>query len=136
MLRKKAAGQDSGDTIIGKGTFIQGELKGTGLIRVDGKVVGTIETTGDVVVGSGGEVQARIRAENVVAAGQVRGTVTAAGRLEISRTGKLYADATVGALVIEDGALFQGQCKMIEEAPKSREDLFADLKAVDENEPE
>ncbi len=129
MLKKKRSIQGCGETIIGQGTAIEGNIKATGLVRIDGKIEGTIETQGDLVVGTDGIVNAQIQAENVVVAGQVHGAITASGRLEIGKTGKLYADAQVGALVIEEGALFQGQCQMAEHPPGTKEELFRNLQA-------
>ncbi len=128
-MRRKTVGGNSGDTIVGQGTEIQGNLKATGLIRVDGKIEGTVETKGDFVVGSAGHVQAEITAQNVIVSGQVQGKITALGRLEIGKTGRLYADASVGSLAIEDGAVYQGQCKML--SKESTEDEFRDEIAVE-----
>lgn len=130
MFKNKASAQGSGETIIGQGTAIQGSIKAVGLVRIDGRVEGTIETDGDLVIGNSGSVEAQMKAKNVIVAGHGQGSIIATGRLEISKTGKLIADAQVGALVIEEGAVFQGQCQMLDDVPPDRkEELFRDLQS-------
>lgn len=140
MLKRKKTTppRSSGETIIGQGTEIKGSIVADGLMRIDGKFEGTIETEGDLVVGNTGVVDAQIQAGNLMVAGEVRGKIAQVGRLEIGRSGKLFADAKVEQLVIEQGALFQGQCLMdnapkeVAEQKKSREELFSELEAVEE----
>ena len=63
------------DTLIGKNTVIQGNLMLLESIRIDGKVVGNVESAKDelvtVVVGESGELQGNIMAHRVVIAGKV-----------------------------------------------------------------
>src|SRR5690554_4924112 len=92
------------DTIIGKTTELTGTIKTSGSVRIDGKFKGEIFTTADVVIGDQGEVTAEIHAVNLTIAGKVEGNVEVKGRLEIVPTGTLLGNATVGVLVIEEGA--------------------------------
>lgn len=103
---------DKVDTIIGAGTTFVGELQVKGTLRVDGRCEGKITSSGDVVVGEAGLVVSTIQARNLQASGTIKGHVKATGVLEITATGKLYGDIEVGKLMISDGAVFQGQCKM------------------------
>jgi cytoskeletal protein CcmA (bactofilin family) len=104
------------ETIIGPTTSIHGDIKADGTLRVDGLVEGTIEAAGNVIVGQSGRVTASIEGQNVLIAGAVRGNITAAQRLEIVATGKVWGDITVRALLIEEGGLFRGQSIMRDEA--------------------
>ena len=101
------------DTIIGKTTELTGTIKTSGSVRIDGKFKGEIFTTADVVIGDQGEVTAEIHAVNLTIAGKVEGNVEVKGRLEIVPTGRLLGNATVGVLVIEEGARLEGQIEMI-----------------------
>ena len=75
---------------------------------------------GNVIIGQTGRVTASIAGLNVLIAGVVRGNVTAAQRLEIVATGKVWGDIQVHALLIEEGGLFRGQSVMPEEgAPEA-----------------
>ncbi|MBS3984913.1 MAG: polymer-forming cytoskeletal protein [Selenomonadales bacterium] len=103
---------DRVDTIIGAGTVFTGDLEIKGTLRIDGKCEGKITSSGDVVVGEGGLVVSAVEARNLQVAGTVRGGIKTSGILEISATGKVYGDIEVGKVVIADGAIFQGQCRM------------------------
>ncbi|MDP3488356.1 MAG: polymer-forming cytoskeletal protein [Bacillota bacterium] len=108
---------DRVDTIIGAGTVFVGDIHVKGTLRIDGRVEGKIECSGDVVIGEGGVAETAVQARNLKVAGVLKGNATASGVLEITDTGKLFGDIEVGKLVISDGALFQGQCTMKVEAP-------------------
>lgn len=101
------------DTIIGKDTTVKGRIDAEGGIRVDGKFEGQIFTSGDVIVGETGSLVADVEAKNISIAGEVRGNVLARGKLELIPTGKLFGDVRMAILVVEDGAVFQGQCEML-----------------------
>jgi cytoskeletal protein CcmA (bactofilin family) len=103
---------DKVDTIIGKGTEFSGTIKASGLLRIEGKVEGEIESSGDVVLAEGSEVNAELKARHSVIAGTYSGNISLEGKLEIRATGKVRGDVRVAGLVIEDGAHFDGKCEM------------------------
>lgn len=103
---------DKVNTLIGLGTEITGTLKANGGIRIDGRVEGQVVNDGDLVVGEEGVVEASVKTRNVTVAGEIRGNVEASGRVEIVSTGRLVGDITVNALVIHEGAVFDGNCQM------------------------
>jgi len=103
---------DKVDTIIGAGTLFVGEIHVKGTLRIDGRVEGKMICSGDIVVGESGVIEAEVRARSIKLAGILKGNTYASGILEIVSTGKLYGDIEVAKLVINDGAVFQGQCKM------------------------
>ena len=109
------------DTIIGKETNFQGNIKAHGTLRVDGKVEGEIDCQGDVVIGESGIVTAELKAKNLLVAGFIKGNVNVSGKLEIASSGKLEGDISTGSLIIDDGALFQGTCKMAKATVSSGE---------------
>ncbi|MTI79851.1 MAG: polymer-forming cytoskeletal protein [Firmicutes bacterium] len=101
------------DTIIGDGTHFNGELKVEGTLRIDGKVDGNVDINGDVVIGKTGQVKADIKGNNVSVAGDVQGNITLKGKLELHSTAKIYGDIEVAKLIVNEGAVFKGQSKMI-----------------------
>lgn len=111
----KGSGGDGGSELNGfvdAGSHLHGELHFDSSFRVEGKVEGTVVSDGHLVVGSGGEVQGEVRVGDVFVSGTVRGTVRAARRVQISSTGKVFADLHTPSLVVEDGAIFEGSCSM------------------------
>lgn len=100
------------DTIVGKDTVIDGVIEAKGVLRVEGKVTGKLNTNGDIIVAAGGLVEAEIKCRSISIAGTIRGDIESSGVLAIEPTGKLYGDISVAKLSIGDGAVFHGACKM------------------------
>ncbi|MBT9175838.1 MAG: hypothetical protein DDT20_00138 [Firmicutes bacterium] len=109
---KDERANDKIDTIVGAGAVFTGDLDIKGTLRVDGKYEGKITSSGDVVIGESGQLVATVQARNLQVAGTVKGGIKTFGVLEISSTGKVYGDIEVGKVIIADGAIFQGQCRM------------------------
>jgi len=103
---------DRVDTIIGAGTVFVGDIHVKGTLRIDGRAEGKVECSGDVVIGEGGVAETGVQARNLKVSGTLKGNAKASGTLEITDTGKIFGDIEVGKLVINDGAVFQGQCTM------------------------
>ncbi|SJZ80504.1 bactofilin family protein [Selenihalanaerobacter shriftii] len=97
------------ETIIGKGTKIEGTIETETSLRVDGALNGKLKSQGDVVVGEDGVLEADIEAKNITVAGSITGNVIASGKLVIVSTGKLIGDIKIANLIVEDGAVFKGQ---------------------------
>jgi len=123
MFRKDIAPaqeQDKVNTLIGVGTEIKGTIKASGGIRIDGRVDGELHHEGDLIVGEEGVVEATIKTRNATVAGEVRGNIEASGRVEIVSTGKVLGDLVVTTLVINEGAVFDGNCQMRQTGPDAQ----------------
>ncbi len=108
-----ASGEGKPETIVGSTTSIEGAvIKSDGNLRLDGSVEGEIDVAGTVIVGKTGRVMASIRARQVFVAGAIKGDVEAPNGLEITSTGKVFGNITVGSLQIEQGGVFRGQSFM------------------------
>ena len=102
------------DSILGPGVAWQGTLTGTGGIRIDGAFDGEIALRGLVVIGEQGRVTSdHIRAATVIVAGSVKGDITA-GRVEITRTGRVWGDVVTTSFSTEEGAFLRGKITMEE----------------------
>jgi cytoskeletal protein CcmA (bactofilin family) len=103
------------DSILGSGVAWQGTLTGTGGIRIDGAFDGEIALRGLVVVGEQGRVTCKhIRAATVIVAGSLKGDITA-GRVEITRTGRVWGDVVTTSFSTEEGAFLRGKITMEEQ---------------------
>lgn len=103
-------------TIIGSSSSFDGKLISTGIVRVDGILSGELEVDGNIIVGENGYIKGNIKSDKVVIAGKVEGNVYSSGSLELTSSGKLYGDIEVRNVTIEDGAVFEGKCTMIQSA--------------------
>lgn len=112
------------ETYIGQDTRIEGTITTSGSLRIDGEVDGEIQADGDVVVGETGRVRAGITSVNAIIAGNVTGEVRVSGRLELLGTGRLHGDAVMQTLIVEQGGLLQGNCRMGADEQPAPVELF------------
>jgi cytoskeletal protein CcmA (bactofilin family) len=111
------ADQQSGEvTIVGQGAKLEGTVVSAGSLRIDGQIKGQVNAEGDVMLSPQASVEADIRAQNVSVAGRFKGTIVVKGRAEIARGGRVDGDITSKTLVVEEGAVFQGQSIMDQQA--------------------
>ncbi|HKB18883.1 MAG TPA: polymer-forming cytoskeletal protein [Candidatus Dormibacteraeota bacterium] len=95
-------------TVLAKDDSVSGKLALKGPGHVLGNFTGQIDCDGDLLVGPDAHVEADIRGVRVTIAGLIRGNVIASGRLKITSSGRLEGDATVGALVVQEGGVHYG----------------------------
>ena len=111
-------------SIIGPGMHIVGDLVTDGTVRIEGRVEGTIRAGKAVVIGKEGELQGEIHTQDAVIGGRVRGTISAASRLELQATCDIegHIQARAQHLHLEQGARFNGQVHMLAdgEGPPTR----------------
>ncbi|HVB10753.1 MAG TPA: polymer-forming cytoskeletal protein [Bacillota bacterium] len=115
MWQRAAGGARAAvDTVIGPGCVVHGRLEGHGIIRIEGRLEGEIDTEGDVIVGEAGELLANVSARDLLLGGRLQGDVRTVGKLEILSTGRLEGDISARQLIIAEGAVFSGKCETFE----------------------
>ncbi|MEM7481172.1 MAG: polymer-forming cytoskeletal protein [Acidobacteriota bacterium] len=112
MIFKNDSSASELNGFLDRGSHIEGELRFDTSFRVDGKVTGTVTSRGILIVGESGEIDGKAEVDEVFVSGTVRGAVTARKRIHVAAGGRVYADLSTPALVIEDGAFFEGSCSM------------------------
>jgi cytoskeletal protein CcmA (bactofilin family) len=103
------------DSVLGPGVTWQGQVSGTGGVRIEGAFDGEIALRGLVVIGERGRVTCEhIRAVTVIVAGSVKGDITA-NKVEITRTGRVWGDVVTMSFSTQEGAFLRGKITMEEE---------------------
>jgi cytoskeletal protein CcmA (bactofilin family) len=102
------------ETIVSSTMRIEGELKSSGNVKIDGIVSGKVHTSQDLIVGPNAQIDADLIAGNAVVGGVVKGNVTVKGSLLILETGKVIGNISCSNLGIREGAYFSGACRMQE----------------------
>ncbi|HEX9975589.1 MAG TPA: polymer-forming cytoskeletal protein [bacterium] len=100
------------NTIIGKGSSLEGTLKVENSLRVDGRIKGHITTTDSLVIGKEGDIEGEIIAKNAIIGGRVRGKINATGKIVLESKAFFHGEMKTSRLVIDDGAVFDGRCSM------------------------
>jgi len=105
---------------VGSGTVITGEASFKSMLRVDGRFSGRISSAGGaLIVGAGGQVDANIEVAVATIHGVVNGDIIASERIELGRAAKLNGNIQTPSLMIEQGAIFEGSCKMVKASDKA-----------------
>ena len=100
-------------TIIGPGAILDGPLTTKDSTRIDGTVNGNVTISGALIVGQEGKITGTVSAMNAYVAGEITGNVSAPqGKVEISDTGKVIGDVTCKGIIIDENAVFHGNCEM------------------------
>ena len=104
----------SGDLngFLDRGSSFKGELEFEDTMRIDGKFNGKIHSKNELIVGESAHIEGDIHVGRIAISGTVVGKIVAAQRVEIHRNGKVYSDIDTPNLIIEEGAIFQGNCVM------------------------
>jgi cytoskeletal protein CcmA (bactofilin family) len=100
---------------VGNGTTLTGEANFKGMLRVDGHLSGRVSSTdGTLIVSTNGQVDANVEVAVAQIFGTVNGDIIATKRIEMGRVAKVTGNIQTPALVIENGALFEGSCRMVQ----------------------
>jgi len=99
-------------TLVAQDTVIEGEIKGSGDVRIEGTLKGKLNCTAEVHVAEGGVVEADLKAENVSVAGKVNGNIVGAQKIELGPSAEVEGDITSPRILIREGATFEGQVFM------------------------
>ncbi|HOZ39404.1 MAG: polymer-forming cytoskeletal protein [Flavobacteriales bacterium] len=97
---------------IMEGTSLVGEIQSDSNLRVDGRVKGTINVRGRLIVGQSGVIEGEVTCQSSDIEGTVLGRVNCQDLLSLKATAKLQGDINTKKLAIEPGAVFTGNCSM------------------------
>ena len=109
-MNNKKGGELNG--FLDHGSSFKGELEFEDTMRIDGRFNGKIVSKNELIVGESATIEGDIHVGRIAISGTVIGKIVATQRVEIHRNGKVYSDIDTPALVIEEGAIFQGNCVM------------------------
>jgi cytoskeletal protein CcmA (bactofilin family) len=97
---------------LDRGSSFKGELEFEDTMRIDGRFNGRIVSKNELIVGDSAHIDGDIHVGRIAISGTVTGKIVADQRVEIHRNGKVFSDIETPALIIEEGAVFQGNCQM------------------------
>lgn len=112
MARDIKEGRMSG--YIGAGTVLTGDISFQTMLRIDGQLTGRIiSETGTITIGATGQVDANIAVAAAVINGTVNGDIVATEKLQLGRTAHVIGNVQTPRLLLEDGAILEGNCSMM-----------------------
>ena len=98
---------------LGSRAQCSGEISFTGIMHLDGTFCGLIASDdGTLMVGVGGEIDASIEVASAQIHGTVKGDISAREHVVLKSTAIVMGDIETPSLCIEEGAVFEGRCRM------------------------
>jgi cytoskeletal protein CcmA (bactofilin family) len=111
MQPEKTNGSN-GTTLISAGTTLKGDISSNSDLRIDGTIIGNINSSAKIVVGSNGVVEGDISGNQADIVGKVSGNVRAKDLLQLRGECVVSGNLFAGKLQVEPTATFNGQCHM------------------------
>ena len=108
---------DGALSIIAAGMTVNGDIDSNGVVKVEGRVEGSIRSARQVLVGRQGAVRGDIDTREAIIGGTVEGTITGSERVEIQATAQVSGDVVTRTIVIAEGGKINGSVRMEEQRP-------------------
>jgi len=99
-------------SVIDEGCELAGRLTFVGTLVMNGKFHGEVDSKDTLIVGEAGDIEADVRVGVAIVSGRIRGQVTARERVELRSSACMYGDIVSPVVVLEEGVIFDGHCKM------------------------
>lgn len=99
-------------SIVDQGCVLQGRITFAGTLVLNGRFQGEIHSSGTLLVGQTGDIQAEMEVDVLIVSGQITGNIIARERVELKSTARIFGDIVTPVLVLEEGVIFDGHCKM------------------------
>jgi len=109
LLMKKI---DEINAFLGGDTEFEGKLSFRGAVRIDGHFRGEIFTEGTLIVGESAIIESNIHVSHIIISGEIRGNIVADKRIEIHAPGKVFGNIQAPIIVMDEGVIFEGNCRM------------------------
>lgn len=108
------------DTLIGRGTTIDGDLRFSGGLHVEGVIKGNLAADGDdatLILSEHGHIQGEVRVPSMVLNGMIDGDVFASGKVELFEKARICGDVYYNLLEMAVGAEVNG--KLVRQKPEA-----------------
>jgi len=109
---KPSSAPEEISAFLGKETLFEGKMTFRGVFRLDGRFDGEIFDSGTLIVGESAHIKGKIGVKIIIINGYVEGELDAVERTEIHSTGKFYGTLITPSLIIHEGGMLNGHCKM------------------------
>lgn len=107
-----SAPDQASTSVIDQGCELEGRLTFVGTLVLNGKFRGELFSSDTLLVGETGQAEAEVQVGVAIVSGQITGNIIARERVELRGTARIYGDIVTPVLVLEEGVVFDGRCKM------------------------
>jgi len=129
-LRMSAHGKGI-NTVIGRGSVCDGRFQVETGVRVDGVLKGELISSGTLIVGESGMIEADVRVNDALVSGRIVGTLDAEEKVHLQSQASFVGKIRTRTLIVEEGAIFKAECDaggeiQVSEPPQEQEPEIAD----------
>ena len=117
-------------SVISSGMRIVGDVESSGIMKIDGRIEGSVIHARQVLLGRGAHVKGNIVGDEVVVGGTVDGGVRASERLELQATAVVNGDIETKSIVVLEGARINGSVTMADSVAARSESPSAHLEPL------
>jgi cytoskeletal protein CcmA (bactofilin family) len=103
-------------SIVARDMTITGDMETKGVVKVEGRVKGTIRAEAQVIISPGAVIEGDVHSKEAVVAGEIRGTINATERVELQATALVKGDISTPRIAILEGGKVTGEVRMNEES--------------------
>jgi len=108
-------------TQIGRSVQVNGNIAGKTDLRIAGKVNGNISIDGELILEKYASIEGDVKCGAAILAGIVKGNVDCKKKLFLQDNAKIIGNVKAQQLIINEGAILQGNCDM-NELPASKKE--------------
>lgn len=108
--------------ILGNGTKFKGKMNISGSLRIDGEFDGNLSISETLIVGKSGFIKGEIKSKNSVVGGKISGNLSSLEKVELQAGAIFDGELACKKLIIEEGVLFDGSCRMSEVKGASKQE--------------
>ncbi len=134
LIKKEGSDGNVGNvrikSIVAQDAVVDGNLQAKGATRIDGVVRGNVKIDEMLVLGAASKVIGNIYAASIMVGGEVEGDLAAKEKVTISGTGKVTGNLHTKKLIVDENAVFRGQCFMGDEIPQPDPEMFQPAQPV------
>ena len=128
--KRSSIGRNGLTAFIDEDSEIEGRYAFKGTLMLNGRLKGDISSPDTLIIGEKGSVTGDIRAGQALISGEVVGNVYCTERVELKRTARVFADVEAPLVVVEEGVLFEGHCRMTKANPNAEAAPARELSVV------
>lgn len=98
------------NTVIGRGSVSEGRFRVETGIRVDGVLKGELISSGTLIVGESGVIEADVKVHDAFVSGRIVGTLEAEDKVHLQANSAFVGKIKTRTLIVEEGAIFKAEC--------------------------
>ena len=102
--------------VISSGTKMEGKFSASENVRLDGTIIGEVDCTKRIVMGSSGRIEGTVVSQDLIVKGTIKGDVTVRGLLHLQQSAYIEGKISAKSMIVDEGASYNGECKVGQKA--------------------